>query len=188
MTSLSVGNYEVQNFFVGIAPESLSHQLQKCIRKIPNNPFINQESFTHWISCSLCNPTFHWRIQKLPPLIAVPKQTNPAITFTYHWLKISFSSGFTTKILHASKVCPLHALCRPQFSLELITLNVFVEKHELWLSLCRSRWLFGLRRLSQALDCWDRGFESRWGHGCLSLVFVVRCIGSRLCDELKSRA
>jgi hypothetical protein len=24
-------------------------------------------------------------------------------------------------------------------------------------------------------DCWGRGFESRWGHGCLSLVSVVCC-------------
>ena len=23
------------------------------------------------------------------------------------------------------------------------------------------------------LACWDYGFESRWGHGCLSLVSVV---------------
>jgi hypothetical protein len=34
------------------------------------------------------------------------------------------------------------------------------------------------------LDCWDRRFESRWGHGCSSLVFVVCCVGSGLCDKL----
>ena len=28
---------------------------------------------------------------------------------------------------------------------------------------------------SKAADCWDRGFEARWGQGCLSLVFVVCC-------------
>jgi len=31
---------------------------------------------------------------------------------------------------------------------------------------CRSRW---------PLDCWDCGFESVQGHGCLSLVIVVCC-------------
>jgi hypothetical protein len=25
------------------------------------------------------------------------------------------------------------------------------------------------------LACWDYGFESREGHGCMSLVFVVYC-------------
>jgi hypothetical protein len=36
----------------------------------------------------------------------------------------------------------------------------------------------------QPLDSWDGVFESRWGHGCSSLVFVVCCVGSGLCDEL----
>ena len=39
----------------------------------------------------------------------------------------------------------------------------------------------------QSLDCWDRGFESRSGNGCSSLVFVVYCVGSGFCDELMSR-
>jgi len=34
------------------------------------------------------------------------------------------------------------------------------------------------------LDCWDREFESCWGHGCSSLVFVVCCVGSDLCNKL----
>ena len=36
----------------------------------------------------------------------------------------------------------------------------------------------------QPLDYWDRGFESRWEYDCLSLVFVVYCVGSGLCVEL----
>jgi len=36
---------------------------------------------------------------------------------------------------------------------------------------CRSQWPRGL----QPLACWDCGFESRRGHGCLSLVRVVCC-------------
>ena len=40
-----------------------------------------------------------------------------------------------------------------------------------------SRWPCGLR----PLDCWDCGFESRWGHGCSSVVY---CVGSGLCHEL----
>jgi hypothetical protein len=27
----------------------------------------------------------------------------------------------------------------------------------------------------QPLTCWDWGFESRWGHGCLSVVNIVCC-------------
>jgi len=36
----------------------------------------------------------------------------------------------------------------------------------------------------QQPDCRDYGFNSRWG----SLVFVVCCVGSRLCDELITRS
>ena len=39
---------------------------------------------------------------------------------------------------------------------------------------CRSQWPRGLRRL-RPLACWDRGFESHRGHGCLSVVSVVCC-------------
>ena len=35
----------------------------------------------------------------------------------------------------------------------------------------RSQWPRGLRPLA----CWDRGFESHRGHGCLSVVSVVCC-------------
>jgi hypothetical protein len=35
----------------------------------------------------------------------------------------------------------------------------------------RFQWPRGLRPLA----CWDCGFESRLGHGCLSLVSVVCC-------------
>jgi hypothetical protein len=38
------------------------------------------------------------------------------------------------------------------------------------------------------LDCWDRGFESRWRHACSSLVFVVHCVFSGLRDELITRS
>ena len=34
------------------------------------------------------------------------------------------------------------------------------------------------------LDCCNRGFESRWRHGFLSLVFVVSYVGSGLCYGL----
>jgi hypothetical protein len=37
----------------------------------------------------------------------------------------------------------------------------------------RSQWPCGPRRGSWPLGCWDRGFESRFGHGCLSSSFCV---------------
>ena len=40
---------------------------------------------------------------------------------------------------------------------------------------CRTKQPCGLSRGSAAARCWDCGFESRRGHGCLSLVSVVRC-------------
>jgi hypothetical protein len=53
----------------------------------------------------------------------------------------------------------------------------------------RSRWPRGLRRRSWPRGCWDRGLESRWGHGCLSLCLyvVLSCIGRGLCDGLITR-
>jgi hypothetical protein len=38
------------------------------------------------------------------------------------------------------------------------------------------------------LDWWNRGFKSRWGHWCPSLVFVMCCVGSYLCNELITRS
>ena len=36
----------------------------------------------------------------------------------------------------------------------------------------------------KVLNCWGRGFESRRGHLCWSVVFVLCCEGSGLCDLL----
>jgi hypothetical protein len=54
---------------------------------------------------------------------------------------------------------------------------------------CRSQWLCGLRRRSWPVCCWDRGFESRSRHGCLSASFcaVLSCVGKRPCDGLITR-
>jgi len=40
----------------------------------------------------------------------------------------------------------------------------------------------------EPFDFWDCRFDSRRGHGCSSLVFVVCCVGSDLCDELMTRS
>jgi hypothetical protein len=50
-----------------------------------------------------------------------------------------------------------------------------------------SQWLRGLRPGSSATRFWYRRFESRWGHWRSSLVFVVCCGSSGLCDELITR-
>jgi len=46
---------------------------------------------------------------------------------------------------------------------------------------CTSQWPYSLRRL----DCWYCGFESRWGHECSAVVFLVV---SGHCDELITRS
>jgi hypothetical protein len=40
----------------------------------------------------------------------------------------------------------------------------------------------------EPFDFWDCGFDSRRGHGCSSLVFVVCFVGSGLCDGLITRS
>jgi hypothetical protein len=53
-----------------------------------------------------------------------------------------------------------------------------------WVDLCgRAVWGVGLR----PLGCWNRGFESRWEHGCSSLVFVLCCVFSGLYGGLIAR-
>jgi hypothetical protein len=39
----------------------------------------------------------------------------------------------------------------------------------------------------QPLACWDCGFESRRGHGCLSVESVLCLSGRGLCDGLITR-
>jgi len=51
-----------------------------------------------------------------------------------------------------------------------------------------SRWPCSLTRKSESLDCFVRGFESRWVYGYYSLVFIVYCVGSGQCDELITHA
>jgi hypothetical protein len=50
----------------------------------------------------------------------------------------------------------------------------------------RSQWPRGQRRRSRPFGCWNRGFESHSGHGCLSLCLntVLSCVGRGLCDGL----
>ena len=61
----------------------------------------------------------------------------------------------------------------------------YIKKRVSLQTLGRSRWPCYLRRGSTAAWlCWNRRFESRWGHGCPFLVFVVLCVGCGLCDEL----
>jgi hypothetical protein len=45
-----------------------------------------------------------------------------------------------------------------------------------------NQWPCGLRRGSWPVGCWDRGFESRSRHGCLSASFcvVLSCVGRSL--------
>ena len=38
---------------------------------------------------------------------------------------------------------------------------------------CQCRWPCGLRVGLQPLDCWDSGFKSRRGHGCLCCVYLT---------------
>jgi hypothetical protein len=53
----------------------------------------------------------------------------------------------------------------------------------------RSRWPRSLTRRFWQLGYWDRGFQFRLGHGCLSLCFyvVLSCAGRGLCDGLITR-
>ena len=51
----------------------------------------------------------------------------------------------------------------------------------------RFRWPYGLRRTSAVALLLGSRVRICWGHGCSSVVFVVSCAGSGLCDELITR-
>jgi hypothetical protein len=55
------------------------------------------------------------------------------------------------------------------------------------ISLCRCQWPSGPNEALQPIACWDCGFESHRGHGCLSVVSVVCLSGRSLCDGLITR-
>jgi hypothetical protein len=48
----------------------------------------------------------------------------------------------------------------------------------------QSQWPWDLWHRSAAAWLQNCEFKSYWGHGCSSLVLVVCCVGSSLCDEL----
>jgi hypothetical protein len=48
---------------------------------------------------------------------------------------------------------------------------------------CQSQWPRSLRRGLQPSPCWDRGFESHQGHGCLLPVSVCLLSGRGLCNR-----
>ena len=54
--------------------------------------------------------------------------------------------------------------------------------------ICQTRWMCGLSEELRPLDQCDRGFETRWSHGCSSVGLVMCCVGSGLCTELITRS
>ena len=71
----------------------------------------------------------------------------------------------------------------------LLNVSTFVQaliKHSLGVilqrKLRRSRWPRRLRRNSEAAWLLGSRVRIRWGYGCLSLVFLVCCVGRAFCD------
>ena len=70
------------------------------------------------------------------------------------------------------------AQCFGTMLLRTITTNYYFNYNNYFTNtkIGRSQWPRGLRCRSAACSlCWDRGFESHRGHGCLSVVSVVCC-------------
>jgi hypothetical protein len=74
---------------------------------------------------------------------------------------------------------------------------IFDFLNPVWLTYWENNWTTEVKNMPipaaeeiglRLLDCWNRGFESRRGHGCSSLTFVVCSVGSDLCDELIFRS
>jgi hypothetical protein len=61
-------------------------------------------------------------------------------------------------------------------------LNTLIDYGGVRLTSRRFRWPPGVKRSLRPLGCWDRGFKSRWGYGCLTLV--LSSVGRGLCDGL----
>ena len=99
---------------------------------------------------------------------------NIIFTITPRFFKWVSPSGFPTKILYVFLFSTRRVTCRSHpINLRFMTNNNTAHPNG------RAVWDVGLRPLA----CWDRGFESRWGHGGSSLVFIVWCVGNGLWDE-----
>ena len=62
------------------------------------------------------------------------------------------------------------------------------QKDTKYTEVLETQWTVVVAVRSKPLDCWDRGFEYRRGHGSSFPVFVVCGVGSGLCDELIPRS
>jgi hypothetical protein len=95
-------------------------------------------------------------------------------------MKVSVSVFYIVPVKHrpiSYRYCNLHELCK------FVNINCKVLGNPVPVSLTRrSHWPCGLRRGSWPVGCWDRGFESRSRHGCLSASFcvVLFCVGRGL--------
>jgi hypothetical protein len=72
--------------------------------------------------------------------------------------------GIPAKTMYAVLISPMRAT----YPARLIFYDLMTLSEER-----RSWWPCGLRRGSSSVGCWDRGFESRSRHGCLTASFCV---------------
>jgi hypothetical protein len=74
------------------------------------------------------------------------------------------------------------------FTVKIMSKSCTVITTERHVRMGRSQWPCSLRRGSLPLGCRDRGFDSRFGHGCLSAFFyvVLSCTIGKTENKLKS--
>ena len=80
-------------------------------------------------------------------------------------------SGEDSSRITINFLCHFFCLTPYCLSFQLRTPTTFIKQVKS--TFCRSRCPSGVRRESGPVPCWDCGFQSRRGHGCLSLVSVV---------------
>ena len=159
---------------------NLSMSVQHCTSGETNEQLVHEFPVVYWIK-TLITLLATFSVMLLSCASSIQAST-PYSTFYSRFLyRYSFFHTYSFKrfvpfiFSHQKPALLTLAFHMPLFNL----ITLLSENYEIWAS-PSGRAVYGISL--QLLDCWDSGFESHLGHGCLCCEWCVLS-GRVLCDE-----